>query len=51
MDIRVLRTKYMNERERLEMLQTKTVERLVFIEGALQALFEVGIEEEDTPNG
>ena len=50
MNIQELRTKYINEREKLELLQSKTVERLVYIEGALQALFELTIEEEN-PNG
>ena len=51
MNIQELKTKYNNEREKLEVLQAKTVERLVYIEGALQALFEVEIDEKDTLNG
>ena len=53
MDIQELRDKYIDERAQLEKLQEKTVERLVFIEGALQALFEVKVmeNEKDTPNG
>mgnify|MGYP001601856314 FL=1 len=49
MNIQELKNKYILEREKLEELQEKTVERLVFIEGALHVLLEV--DEKDTPNG
>jgi hypothetical protein len=45
MKLMELRQVYMDEREKLEALQEKTFARLIFLEGALNALSRVDIEE------